>query len=304
MGFPGKDTPAPPVRWSAHAPFPRGLFGLLTVAGRSRRCRAGTGARRDNVDVIQVEGAIDRPLLGYLDDQLDAAVATRRGRAAAGQRGLDGGRGCAGPSGGRTPGPVLVWVGPCPHGRAAPGLLLMYARRWRPCARVADGTAVPGRPAASRDVPPDLDATIASWLEARGRTRLERPDEAMPGAQAVAYGSPMEPFRSPSCSTRSMARRCRRLRAGCCARRSRPPSPTSRTASVTSGSSNPGRWSRFKHAVATPSMVFFLLVFGLAGLAFELTQPGFGFAGFAGLFLVALAVYGLTVATPLWPGSS
>ena len=33
------------------------------------------------------------------------------------------------------------------------------------------------------------------------------------------------------------------------------------------------------HAVATPSMVYVLLVLGLAALAFELTQPGFGFAG-------------------------
>jgi membrane-bound serine protease (ClpP class) len=49
-------------------------------------------------------------------------------------------------------------------------------------------------------------------------------------------------------------------------------------------------------------MVYFLLVFGLAALAFELTQPGFGFAGFSGLALVGLAVYGLTVAVPFWPG--
>jgi membrane-bound serine protease (ClpP class) len=36
-------------------------------------------------------------------------------------------------------------------------------------------------------------------------------------------------------------------------------------------------------------------VLGLAALAFELTQPGFGFAGFAGIGMVALAAYGLTV---------
>ena len=59
----------------------------------------------------------------------------------------------------------------------------------------------------------------------------------------------------------------------------------------------PGR-ARVLHAVSTPSMVYFLLVLGLAALAFELTQPGFGFAGFAGVFLTALAIYGLTVAVP------
>jgi membrane-bound serine protease (ClpP class) len=44
------------------------------------------------------------------------------------------------------------------------------------------------------------------------------------------------------------------------------------------------------------------MVLGLAALAFELTQPGFGFAGFAGIGLLALALYGLTVASPWWPG--
>jgi membrane-bound serine protease (ClpP class) len=45
-----------------------------------------------------------------------------------------------------------------------------------------------------------------------------------------------------------------------------------------------------------------LLVLGLAGLAFELTQPGFGFAGFAGLGMLVLAVYGLTVVPFSWVG--
>jgi membrane-bound serine protease (ClpP class) len=64
----------------------------------------------------------------------------------------------------------------------------------------------------------------------------------------------------------------------------------------------PGVTTRVLHAVATPSMIYFLLVLGLAAIAFELTQPGFGFAGFSGIALVALAVYGLTVAVPSWPG--
>jgi membrane-bound serine protease (ClpP class) len=63
----------------------------------------------------------------------------------------------------------------------------------------------------------------------------------------------------------------------------------------------PGTFARVLHAVSTPSMIFVLLVVGLAALAFETTQPGFGFAGFSGVALLALAVYGLTVATPSWP---
>lgn len=45
-----------------------------------------------------------------------------------------------------------------------------------------------------------------------------------------------------------------------------------------------------------------LLLLGLAGLAFELTQSGFGFAGVAGVGMVALAVYGLTVVPFSWVG--
>ena len=59
---------------------------------------------------------------------------------------------------------------------------------------------------------------------------------------------------------------------------------------------------RVKHAVATPTFVYALVALGLAALAFELTQPGFGFAGFSGVFLIALAVYGLTVVPFSWVG--
>jgi membrane-bound serine protease (ClpP class) len=53
--------------------------------------------------------------------------------------------------------------------------------------------------------------------------------------------------------------------------------------------------TRVAHGVSSPSMIYFLLILGLACLAFEMTQPGFGFAGIAGVCLLLLAVYGLTV---------
>jgi membrane-bound ClpP family serine protease len=49
-------------------------------------------------------------------------------------------------------------------------------------------------------------------------------------------------------------------------------------------------------------MVYVLLALGLAALAFELTQPGFGFAGFSGIAMLALAAYGLTVVPFSWLG--
>jgi membrane-bound serine protease (ClpP class) len=65
---------------------------------------------------------------------------------------------------------------------------------------------------------------------------------------------------------------------------------------------NMGPVDRILHGVASPSMVYFLLVLALASLAFELTQPGFGFAGFAGLGMLALGVYGVTVVPVDWLG--
>jgi membrane-bound serine protease (ClpP class) len=63
-----------------------------------------------------------------------------------------------------------------------------------------------------------------------------------------------------------------------------------------------GPIDRVLHAAASPTWIYVLLVLGLAALAFELTQPGFGFAGFSGLGMVALGVYGLTVVPFSWLG--
>ena len=55
----------------------------------------------------------------------------------------------------------------------------------------------------------------------------------------------------------------------------------------------PGR--RILHAVASPVAIYVLLLLGLAGIAFELTQAGIGVAGVAGVLALGFAVYGLVV---------
>lgn len=63
----------------------------------------------------------------------------------------------------------------------------------------------------------------------------------------------------------------------------------------------PGPVISVRHALATnPTLVYLLLLTGLATIVFEAFQPGFGPAGYAGGLLVALAVYGL-VALPTNP---
>jgi membrane-bound serine protease (ClpP class) len=56
----------------------------------------------------------------------------------------------------------------------------------------------------------------------------------------------------------------------------------------------PGPVVAVRHALATnPTLVYLLLLTGIAAIVFEAFQPGFGPAGYAGWLLVALAAYGL-----------
>lgn len=61
-----------------------------------------------------------------------------------------------------------------------------------------------------------------------------------------------------------------------------------------------GILARLLHAAAAPSFIYLLLVLGLGTLAFELFQPGFGVAGFAGLVMLPFAVFGLFVLPVTW----
>ena len=83
-----------------------------------------------------------------------------------------------------------VWVGPVPARASGAGMLLMDA--------ASLAAVAPGSQTGPRDpidllepdaVPPDLDATIQGWLDARDRVAdLSHQNEAMPGAQAEQYG--------------------------------------------------------------------------------------------------------------------
>ncbi|MDX1657512.1 MAG: NfeD family protein [Nitriliruptorales bacterium] len=61
-----------------------------------------------------------------------------------------------------------------------------------------------------------------------------------------------------------------------------------------------GLLRRMLHAAATPEFVYLLLVVGLGMLLFEVFQPGFGVAGLAGLILGAVGAFGLTVLPVAW----
>jgi membrane-bound serine protease (ClpP class) len=260
------------------------------------------------VHVIEVDGPIDRPLRAYVEERL---VEAERANAivvlaldtpgALGQDGIVLAERVA-----HLEVPVLAWVGPSPAKASGAGLLLMLASS---LAAVSPGSQT--GPLLPVDVlRPDggaegLSDRIEGWLAARGREAdlgaLERPLAARDAldagvAQVAAYTVPE--------LLRAVDGRTVRTPSGEVVLRTRVATTEAEASerTVEIRFEEPGVITRVLHAVATPSMVYFLLVLGLAAVAFELTQPGFGFAGFSGIALVALAVYGLTVAIPSWPG--
>ena len=259
------------------------------------------------VHVIEVDGPIDRPLLGYLEERL--AVAERAGAIVVLQLDTPGALGQGGVAlaerVARLKVPVLTWVGPVPAKASGAGLLLMLASS---LAAVSPGSQtgplLPVEVLHPRSEVQGLEVKIDGWLELRGRevdlADLERPLAARDALRAevasvAAYTVP-ELLRVVDGMTVPTA-------AGDVELRTRVATTDAEASerTVEIRFEEPGVITRVLHAVATPSMIYFLLVLGLAAIAFELTQPGFGFAGFSGIAFLALAVYGLTVAVPSWP---
>lgn len=263
-----------------------------------------SAAEPSPVVVLRVEGPIDRTVLPYLEErlsqaerdgsvvvlQLDTAGTLGHDGVALAQRVAD------------LDVPVLAWVGPTPATAAGTGLLLMYASSM---AGVAPGSQTgPLEPIDllhPEALPAGLETTIQGWLDDRGKdTRLERIDEPLPAADAIGLGVAEVAATSVTGFLEEVDGRTVQTPQG-------PVTLDTRIATTEAEAGertvalrfdNLGPIQRLTHAIATPSMVYFLLVIGLAALAFEITQPGFGFAGFAGTGMLALAAYGLWVAPP------
>jgi membrane-bound serine protease (ClpP class) len=261
-----------------------------------------SAAPQATVDVVKVEGAIDRTMLDYLDGTISQAEAAGSTLVlqidTAGTLNVD-------PIAladrvARSSVPVVVWVGPAPAQAAGAGLLLMYASG---LAAVAPGAATgPLLPLDLGDTGAGVSqarGNVARWRVMHGRSAsVEIPDHALTGAEAVSAGIVQTAAVTVPELLQKIDARTVRTAGG---------SVTLDTAGspgddvlVRFHDLGPGK--RVLHAVASPTFIYFLLVLGLAAIAFELTQPGFGFAGFSGVGMVALAIYGLTVVPVFWPG--
>jgi membrane-bound serine protease (ClpP class) len=260
---------------------------------------AAAQASDPRVIVAKVDGSIDQVLASFLREQVAAAESSGATLVlqldSAGTLDQDA-IGLAEEIHSATV-PVIVWVGPSPAKAEGAGLLLMYASS---LGAVAPGVGVGpvepldlAQPAASAD---DRVPHLAKgWAEDFGKPLpLVFPGESIP-AQAALDGNIAQ---VAALSIPDLLEKVDGLTVGTAS------GPVElRTKIATSEAEVPvsvrfaelGPIDRTLHAAASPTWIYVLLVLGLAALAFEFTQPGFGFAGFAGIGMVALGVYGLTV---------
>lgn len=291
-------------------PAPLALLAVLALALLSGSASAQTPSpAAGSVVVVKVDGSIDATQAGYLRDALDEAEADRATVVvqldSAGTLDEDA-LGLAGRiHDARVP--VIVWVGPSPAKARGAALLFMYAAS---LAAVAPGAGVgPLEPLdlvdARNDAFPsgaELEDLATGWAEERGRpTPLAFPPGPVPAQDAlngniaqVAAVSVTELLAEVDGTTVTTAAGEVTLQTRIAERETEDPVDVRFT--------SPGPVDRVLHAAASPAAIYVLLVLALAGLAFELTQPGFGFAGFAGLAAGALGVYGLTVVPFSWIG--
>jgi membrane-bound serine protease (ClpP class) len=288
--------------------FPRWTVVLVTLASAVGAAAVASAAVTTTpVRVLELQGPIDRPLLGFLTEQLDGAEAA--GDVVVLQLDTPGALGQDGVALAERVAalevPVIAWVGPTPARASGAGLLLMLAAS---TAAVAPGSQTgPLLPidVLSPDAPAEgLRARIDGWLAAHGRSvDLDVIDRPLTGQAALDAGVVDATGYTVPEVLGALDGRTVRTAGGEVVLRTRVATTAGQAEerTVTLRFVEPGLIARVLHAVATPTTVYVLLLLGLASLAFEMTQPGFGFAGFSGAALLLLALYGLTVAIPSWP---
>lgn len=288
------------------APF---LFLVALAAVGLLRPAAAAAQAGPSVVVAEVDGSIDRTLAGFVTETIEEAERTGATVVlqldSAGTLDVDAVALATRIFEARVP--VVVWVGPVPAKAAGAALLLMYASS---LSAVAPGVGVgplepldlAGSRAEEAPARAEVEDLARSWAEARGRPAdLTFPNEPVP-AQDALDGNIAQ---VPAVSVPELLEEIDGSRVVTAAGE-----VTLRTKIAETESEEPvevmftelGPVDRVRHAAASPTWIYVLLVIGLASLAFELTQPGFGFAGFGGLALTALGVYGLTVVPVSWLG--
>jgi membrane-bound serine protease (ClpP class) len=286
------------------APF---VLPFLLFAGLFATPAGPAGAQEPaSVVVLKLDGSIDRTVAGYLRDAL--LDAERTGSTVVLQLDsagtLDQDAVAIARSVHEAAVPVIAWVGPAPAKVQGAALLLLYAAS---DAAVAPGAGVGPLEPLDLAGPPQPPASAvrelaSEWMRERGRPIPGAfPVEPIPAQEALNEGIVSIAAASIPDLLDRLEGRVVRTPQGEVTLHTRIARAEGEEI-VNVRFVDLGPLARVLHAAASPTWIYVLLVLGLAGLAFELTQPGFGFAGFAGAGMVALGVYGLTVVPFSWPG--
>lgn len=281
------------------------LFFLVLAPVTFVQTRSGAQEADPAVTVIKVDGSIDRTVDGYLRDaiaaaeadgatlilQLDSAGTLDVDPVALAERIHE------------TSVPVVAWVGPAPAKAQGAALLMLYAAS---VGAIAPGAGV--GPLAPLDLAStDRRAEGVEGLARRWASERERDEPQLFPAQPVPARAALD-GRVVDVVATSVPDLLEQLDGRTVG--TREGAVVLRTKIATTQGETPvrvrfvdlGPIDRVLHAAASPTWIYVLLLLGAAALAFELTQPGFGFAGFSGVGMVALGVYGLTVVPFSWVG--
>jgi membrane-bound serine protease (ClpP class) len=269
------------------------LSGAAEAASAAHPSAASAGSR--DVDVVKVNGVIDRPMADYLSASLRDAE--ERGATVIIQLNTSGSLGASAIDLARqvfeATVPVVVWVGPTPAHAMGAGLLLVYASSYAVIAPGAGAGPLQPLDLAHRLSRQDLVETrealaqIARWSVARGRDPSFASEGIEAPGQVLLDRHVVQDF---AASSGQLLHKLdgKRVQTG--------GGPvTLDTSRARLRFHDLGIGGRILHAVASPVTIYVLLVLGMMGIAFELTQAGIGSAGVAGLIAVGLAVYGLVV---------
>jgi membrane-bound serine protease (ClpP class) len=271
---------------------------------------AGAQSTRPSVDLVKVQGVIDPALAAYVRGTIEGSE--KAGATVILQIDSRGSYGDQAESLGRfiraASVPVVAWIGPLGARASGGALFLVYSSSlvaMAPGAGVGPATPFDLGTRASREDPRDVRRHAAELLVlARGSganpdgVRRLVTGPALPAGPALEAGaigltSVALPDLLSALDGKVLTTSRGPVTLATASRRDRP-------VDVRFHEIGPVR--RLLHAVSTPTAVYVLLVLGLWAIAFELTQPGFGVAGIAGLVALGLAGYGLTVAPVHWVG--
>lgn len=268
------------------------LLALVVLGGVSTA--AAQEAEGPTVDIVEVEGVLDRPVAGFLTDALERAETTDvevlvvslnspgalRGHYEDVVEAIR-----------ASEVPVVVWVGP-PGARAAGGAARI-AGAAHLLALSPGSTLGPAEPADLHEGPPTGEAVTVSAASLDADVAPDRPGELTSEEEVVESG-PAD-LVAPTLDGVLRAADGRDVTVGS---DTRPLDIDPATANVRFD--NLGLAQQVLHAMTHPGLVYLLVLAGLLTLAFEIFQPGFGVAGVAGLVMLALGAYGLVVLPVSW----